>query len=730
VNLRRISAAILVALVGSVLVALPAQATVVQATIDGITYEAVVESVESGANVISSGNVGPDLVIPNTVDIEGITYVVTGIGASAAYQKGLTSVDLPDGLLTIGESAFSGNQLTSVELPETLIQIHNWAFLDGTLTHVTIPDSVTYIGRGAFYSNALQTVTLVGTDLYIDSIAFGYNNLTNVEFPASLYAIQSGAFRENPNLSTVTFNGNMPLFVWYGLFGDAQPTVRFYHDAFGFSEPFFYADGQPFPSEMIPPAVVTFDANGHGTAPAAAVVRPNADVADPGALTAAGYTFNGWFASASGGSPVSFPYTATVNATLYAQWTPVTYAVTIDLNNGEAPTQVTAAHDSLFTPEPASNPGHTFDGWFSDLTRASPYNFPITVNGEFTIYAQWTINQYTVKFEPGNDTVATTATANYNTSLGAPAAPARLHYSFSGWFTAADGGTQVPFPYLVQDDATLYAQWEVDTHTVTFDLEDGTTPTTQTHDYGSSIGAPTAPTRIGYTFAGWFTDATDGTHITFPYTVAGDATLHAQWTINEYTLTFEPNNGDAATTVTDDYATTVGAPTTPNRASHAFTGWFTAPTGGTQVTFPYTLTGDDSLYAQWTALPASITAPATATAGEIVTVTGENFIPGETVEIWLLSTPTKLTTLVVGVEGTFSAHVTIPATAPAGAHHIEVRGSTTATMSSPVTVTSVLATTGADVAGTVALAAILTLAGVALTLRNRRTLGGLARRAV
>jgi uncharacterized repeat protein (TIGR02543 family) len=109
------------------------------------------------------------------------------------------------------------------------------------------------------------------------------------------------------------------------------------------------------------------------------------------------------------------------------------------------------------------------------------------------------------------------------------------------------------------------------------------------------------------------------------------------------TVTFDANGRGTAPAPSDVVVTNAvanpGALTAPN---YVFDGWFTAASGGTQVSFPDT-------------------------------VTGENFTPGETLEIWLMATPVQLTTVVVGTSGTFAVNVVIPADIAAGAHSIEVR---------------------------------------------------------
>ena len=83
--------------------------------------------------------------------------------------------------------------------------------------------------------------------------------------------------------------------------------------------------------------------------------------------------------------------------------------------------------------------------------------------------------------------------------------PTRTGYSFDGWFTEAEGGTEVTSDTTVTiaADHTLYAHWSVNTYTVTFKNWDGTVLKTETVNYGEAATAPTVPERYGYTFIGW-----------------------------------------------------------------------------------------------------------------------------------------------------------------------------------------------------------------------------------
>ena len=144
------------------------------------------------------------------------------------------------------------------------------------------------------------------------------------------------------------------------------------------------------------------------------------------------------------------------------------------------------------------------------------------------------------------------------------------------------------------------------TFTVTFNGNGGGTPSpaSKTVTYNSTYGTLATCTRTGYTLAGWFTAATGGTQITSSTTVkiTANQTLYAQWTPNTYTVTFDANGGTTPTASQSvTYMNGYGTMPTPTRSGYAFLGWFTAASGGTQVTSSttYATAGDSTVYAQW-----------------------------------------------------------------------------------------------------------------------------------
>ncbi len=88
---------------------------------------------------------------------------------------------------------------------------------------------------------------------------------------------------------------------------------------------------------------------------------------------------------------------------------------------------------------------------------------------------------------------------------------------------------------------------------------------------------------------------------------ASNHTLYAQWTANTYTVTFDANGGGTPTPATKvvTFGSAYGTLATTSRTGYTFVGWFTAASGGTQVTVATVVSNasNHTLYAQWTTLP-------------------------------------------------------------------------------------------------------------------------------
>ncbi|MDR1033528.1 MAG: InlB B-repeat-containing protein [Bifidobacteriaceae bacterium] len=198
-------------------------------------------------------------------------------------------------------------------------------------------------------------------------------------------------------------------------------------------------------------------------------------------------------------------------------------------------------------------------------------------------------------------------------------------HGFVGWYTDAALTRQYNVNTAVTGNLTLYAKWDVNLYTVSFNPENGTQATEVQVPYGDVVAEPTPePTRAGYTFDGWFITK-DGIEevYTFDTPVTGNIELSAHWTIVNYTVSFNPENGTQATEVQVPYGDVVAEPTPePTRVGYTFDGWFITENGVDKVyTFDTPVTGNIELNAHWTPINLQIASQETTYADKFETLT-------------------------------------------------------------------------------------------------------------
>lgn len=327
----------------------------------------------------------------------------------------------------------------------------------------------------------------------------------------------------------------------------------------------------------------------------------------------AGYDFLGWYTAQTDGEQVTADSKVSITApqTLYAHWKEgaATYTVkhyqqnTVDMtdNADNNYTEVEADRQTLsgITGQQTEAKAKTYTGFapakaFEQQTIKADSSTVISIYYDRLTY---TVTWKNGKTELKKETLRYGAMPNY--SGDTPTKEDTGHtYTFTGWS---------PELTEVTGDATYTAQFSdsLNTYNIIYNLNNGTNApgNPSRYTYGTAVTLA-APTRTGYTFDGWFTDSDfSGTAVTeISADATGDKTFYAKWTANEYTVTFDANEGTVtpeSKTVT--YDGTYGELPTPKRSGYKFLGWFTDLTGTDKVTADnkVSITAAQTLYAHW-----------------------------------------------------------------------------------------------------------------------------------
>lgn len=371
-------------------------------------------------------------------------------------------------------------------------------------------------------------------------------------------------------------------------------------------------------------------------------------------------TFLGWYTEPNTGGSASLgvevtpdlPLALTGDTTLYAHWllpgtsdpdpdVPKTGFVKFNLNydsatNPPEPQEISVPGSLDSLPQDPIRESYDFLGWFTSRTGGLQVTTSTIFSGTTNVYARWQSNggtttpgggggdnpddpkkEFTITVDANGGTL-TSGAASLTTvggKLTALPQASRPGYTLTGWFTEKDGGTQIVGATSFTADATIYAHWTAngtppsgDTFTVSFNSQGGSAVSSQTVAGGAKASSPTAPTRSGYTFGGWYQEAACTNPWRFATdTVTENITLYAKWTAvpppstTTYTVTFDANGGTVSpSSSATGTGGTLGSLPTPTRAGYAFDGWYTAPSGGSRVSTSTVFNANTTVYAHWT----------------------------------------------------------------------------------------------------------------------------------
>ncbi len=309
-----------------------------------------------------------------------------------------------------------------------------------------------------------------------------------------------------------------------------------------------------------------------------------------------GYTFNGWLPAVPGNMPArDFNTTAQwlvnyYDANFYKELgdeTPFTTVEDIEYN-----TAITAP-----TGEAPQKEGYTFKGWSTDgKTPIEDGDYGVIGAEDAKFYAVWEINSKNVTFDVDGTVYEGPTATVYGTEIAVPATdPTKTGYTFTGWKDAE--GNDIP-DAMPDNDVIFYAQWAKETYTVAWDVDGDVT--TDDVAYGDAIEKPEAPTKDGYTFAGWSPEVPD---------TIGDigndgdtVTYTAQWTANNYNVTYMVDGKVYDGPNETAFGGIIALPATaPTKAGYSFDKWVEQTDGKQPNEYGTMPSKDLEFEALWTA---------------------------------------------------------------------------------------------------------------------------------
>ncbi len=312
------------------------------------------------------------------------------------------------------------------------------------------------------------------------------------------------------------------------------------------------------PNKLSQWAIIDFDSNGGSglvNTITASYISPNNTIVIPSgsSLTRVGYTFSSWNTEVSGsGTTYQVGQTVSLSSsfTLYAQWAINTYTINFNTNSGSGSVNSISGtygtNGTIPSGDSLVRVGYTFSNWNTNSNGSgTTYQVGeiVTFNNSFTLYAQWSINNYTISFDSNGGTGSVSSiSGTYGTNGTIPSGDSlyRVGYTFSNWNSQQDGsGTsyQVGETVTFSNSFTLYAQWTANTYIITFEANnDSGNVITVPEKYDTTITIPNGNNLFdyGHVFENWNTNSSGsgtvyeaGEKIVVTETV----TLYARWKI-------------------------------------------------------------------------------------------------------------------------------------------------------------------------------------------------------
>ncbi len=348
----------------------------------------------------------------------------------------------------------------------------------------------------------------------------------------------------------------------------------------------YYAKFVPETS-IVNPYTITFNTNGGAVLTAQQYnfgKKLNPDMVTP---VKYGHTFIGWYRDEALTKPWNVTYDRVWGSTtLYAKWESTGFVITYMLDGGTNNSKNSAKYkyETGLTLLDPSKLGYTFEGWFLDSEFASPYSNETLYDTDITVYAKWSIITYNIDYELGDgESLVGSMPLTYTVEDNPLELPTvnKTDYDFVGWCKDAANGTMLDTENVrYAEDLFLTSIMREHPYYITYVLDGGTNATSNPANVTAVHRTVNLsdPSKLGYTFEGWYSDSSKMTSFTSGTAIDSDITLYADWSVITYNITKHLGVGESlgSGTIPSTYTiedTPMSLPAAIKTDNH-FVGWY------------------------------------------------------------------------------------------------------------------------------------------------------------
>ncbi len=326
----------------------------------------------------------------------------------------------------------------------------------------------------------------------------------------------------------------------------------------------------------------------------------------------AGANFIGWFADEEYDIQVNgIPQGSIGDTVIYASWELDNYDITYVLNGGINdsinPDIYTVDSDKIIF-YPATKPGATFVGWFSDNDFTTQIKeIPKGSFGDTIIYANWESDVFEISYELNGGLNDSKNPVNYTIESKDISfeSPSKDGANFMGWFADEEYNVQINgIPQGSIGDTVIYARWNLNNYDINYVLNGGINDSINPDNYTVEERIIFYPaTKPGATFIGWYSDVDFTSEIKeLPTGSFGDTTIYANWESDIFEITYELNGGINNSNNPANY--TIESEDiefeSPTKVGASFMAWYSDKNFNSEIIYiPQGTIGDTIIYAKW-----------------------------------------------------------------------------------------------------------------------------------